>query len=325
MPSVMVAEDGVVNMVERNMAHKAGLLVGRERAYPEALIEKVNGRDQGVTVELVKLGGSSISDSNPYAVILDRVSHVVPYYRSYLKNAALQGVRVINNPFMWSADDKFFGASAATRLGIACPKTIALPNKDYGPGIVHPDSLRNLISPLDWQAVVDQVGLPCVLKNAHGGTLKQVFICHSLDELIYRFDQSGQRTMVVQEYIEWEHYVRCFCLGQKETLVIKYDPILCRYEVDHEHLTKELGAWIVDDSLKLVRAFGYDMNAIEWAIRDGVPYAIDFLNLAPEIDPDGLTPFYFDQLVMLSADMIMRMAKEPRSSSNKLKWGSLFE
>lgn len=307
------------------MAHKAGLLVGRERAYPEALIEEVNRRDQGVTAELVKLGGSSISDSNPYAVILDRVSHVVPYYRSYLKNAALQGVMVINNPFMWSADDKFFGASAATKLGIACPKTIALPNKDYGPGIVHPDSLRNLISPLDWQAVVDHVGLPCVLKNAHGGALKQVFICHSLDELIYRFDQSGQRTMVAQEYIEWEHYVRCFCLGQKETLVIKYDPILRRYEVDHEHLTKELGAWIVDDSLKLVQAFGYDMNAIEWAIRDGVPYAIDFLNLAPEIDPDVLTPFYFDQLVTLLADMIIRMAKEPRSSSNKLKWGRLFE
>jgi len=249
------------------MAHKVGLLVGRERAFPEALIDEVSERDQGVAAELVKLGGSRISDPIPYAVILDRVSHDVPYYRSFLKNAAFQGVRVINNPFMWSADDKFFGASAATKLGIACPKTVALPNKDYGPGIVHPDSLRNLIAPLDWQAVIDHVGMPCVLKNAHSGTLKQ----------------------------------------------------------DHEHLTKELGGWIVDDSLKLVQAFGYDMNAIDWAIRDGVPYAIDFLNLAPEIDPDALTPFYFDQLVTLSAAMIIRMAKNQRSPANKLKWGSLFE
>jgi glutathione synthase/RimK-type ligase-like ATP-grasp enzyme len=315
----------VIDKVEINMAQKVGLLVGRERAFPEALIDEVSERDQGVAAEHVKLGGSRISDPIPYAVILDRISHDVPYYRSFLKNAALQGVRVINNPFMWSADDKFFGASAATKLGIACPKTVALPNKDYGPGIVHPDSLRNLIAPLDWQAVIDHVGMPCVLKNAHSGTLKQVFICHSLDELIYCFDQSGQRTMVVQEYIEWEHYVRCFCLGQKETLVIKYDPNLRRYSVDHEHLTRELGGWIVDDSLKLVQAFGYDMNAIDWAIRDGVPYAIDFLNLAPEIDPDALTPFYFDQLVTQSAAMIIRMAKNRRSPANKLKWGSLFE
>jgi len=307
------------------MTLKVGLLVGQERAFPQALIDEVNDREQGVTAEFVMLGGTTISGPNPHSVIVDRISHDAPYYRSYLKNAALQGVQIVNNPFMWSADDKFFGVSLATKLGIACPKSVALPNKEYGPGIVHPDSLRNLIAPLDWQAIVDHVGLPCVLKDAYGGSLKQVSICHSVEGLIYCYDQSGKRTMVAQEYIEWEHYVRCFCFGQKETLPIKYDPKLRRYEVDHEHLTEELGAWIVDDSLKLVKAFGYDMNAIEWAIRDGVPYAIDFLNLAPEIDRNALTPFYFDQLVTMTADMVIRMAKKPRSSSNKFKWGTLFE
>ena len=295
-----------------SMALKVGLLIGREQEFPEALIEEVNGRDKGVSAELIRLGGTNIASQNPYAVILDRISHDVPYYRSYTKQASLQGVQVINNPFMWSADDKFFGAVSAARLGIAVPKTIALPNKDYGPGIVHPDSLRNLISPLDWDSIVGHVGLPCVLKNAHSGSMKQVFICHSLDELVYCFDQSGPRTMIVQEFIDWEHYVRCFCLGQKETLIIKYDPNRRRYEVDHEHLTDELGAWIVEESLKLDQSFGYDMNVVEWAIRDGVPYAIDFLNPAPEIDRDDLTPFYFDQLVSMTTDMVIRMAKKPR-------------
>ena len=60
-----------------------------------------------------------------------------PYYRTYLKYAMLQGVAVVNNPFMWTADDKFFEAALATKLGIASPKTLVLPNKDYMPGIVH--------------------------------------------------------------------------------------------------------------------------------------------------------------------------------------------
>jgi hypothetical protein len=307
------------------MTLKIGLLVGRERAFPEAFIKAVNERDRGVSAELVMLGGSGISDTTPYAVIVDRISHDVPYYRSYLKSMVLQGAQVINNPFMWTADDKFFGASLATKLGIACPKTIALPNKDYGPGIVHPDSLRNLVAPLDWEAIMDHVGLPCVLKDAHGGGQKQVFVCHSLEELIYCYDQSGLRTMVLQEYIEWEHYVRCFCLGREEILPIKYDPNLRKYEVEHEHLTSELGEWIVEDSLKLVRTLGYDMNAIEWAIRDGVPYAIDFLNLAPEIGRNALTPFYFDRLVNMSADMVIRMATKPRPQLSELEWGTLFK
>ena len=60
----------------------------------------------------------------------------------------LQGARVVNNPFMWTADDKFFEASLATKLGVRSPKTVVLPNKDYVPGIVHNESLRNLIYPL---------------------------------------------------------------------------------------------------------------------------------------------------------------------------------
>ena len=93
-------------------------------------------------------------------MIVDRISHEVPYYRTYLKNAVLQGVTVVNNPFMWTADDKFFGASLCTKLGVAQPKTVALPNKDYVPGIVQTESLRNLVYPMDWQAIVDYVGLP---------------------------------------------------------------------------------------------------------------------------------------------------------------------
>lgn len=301
------------------MTPKVGLLVGREWSFPPAFIEEVNDRDAGVTAEYVKLAGTRMDEPNPYAVIIDRISHEVPYYRSYLKNAVLQGTRVVNNPFMWTADDKYFEASLATKLGIASPRTLVLPNKEYVPGIVHPDSLRNL-DLVDWDAIIEYVGLPCVLKDAHGGGWKDVYICESKEELIHNYDQSGRLTMVVQEFIHWDHYVRCMCLGQSEVLPMKYDPRERKYYVEHEHLTPELGERIVDDSLRLVQALGYDMNTVEWAIQEGVPYAIDFMNPAPDMDVYSLTPFYFDWVVNAMADMVIEMAHNPQPQAEALRW-----
>ncbi len=306
------------------MTQKVGLLVGREWSFPPAFIEEVNRRDVGVSAEMVQLGGTLMNEPKEYAVIIDRISHEVPYYRSYLKNAVLQGTTVVNNPFMWSADDKFFEASLATKLGVASPKTIVLPNKDYVPGIVHDESLRNLIYPLDWEALLDFIGLPCVLKDAHGGGWKDVYICHTIEDVWNAYNQSGQLTMVLQEFIEWDHYVRCMCIGQKEVLPMKYDPGEKRYHVVHEHMSPELGKRVVDDALKLVQALGYDMNTAEFAVRDGVPYAIDFMNPAPDMDVNSLTPFYFDWVVEKMADMAIDMALNPRPQLTELKWSSWF-
>ncbi len=306
------------------MTLKVGLIVGREWSFPTAFIDEVNRRNEGVVAEYVKIGGTSMDEPCPYSVIIDRISHEVPYYRVYLKYAVLQGVRVVNNPFMWTADDKLFEAALATKLGVASPKTIALPNKDYVPGIVHEESLRNLVYPLDWKAIVDYVGMPCVLKDAHGGGWKDVYICHSLDELLYHYDHFGLRTPIVQEFIEWQSYVRCIALGQEEVLPIKYDPRERKYLVEHEHLTPELGRRIVDDTLKLVRALGYDMDSLEWAIRDGVPYAIDFMNPAPDMDIYSLTPFYFEWVVKHMADMAIRLAKQPRPQNRDMRWDTFF-
>jgi len=306
------------------MTKKIGLLVGREWSFPPAFINEVNNRDVDIVAEYVMLGGTYMDEPNPYSVIVDRISHEVPYYRSYLKNAVLQGVTVVNNPFMWTSDDKYFEASLANKLGIASPKTIVLPNKEYIPGIIHPDSLRNLKAPLDWQGIVDYLGLPCVLKDAHGGGWKEVYICHSVEELIYNYDQTGLLTMIVQEFIEWDQYVRCMCLGQSEVLPIKYNPNERRYFVEHDHLSPELGSRIVEDSLRLVQALGYDMNTVEWAIRDGIPYAIDFMNPAPDMDVNSLTPFYFDWVVKHMASMAIEMIQNPRPQIQELKWNVLF-
>ncbi len=306
------------------MSLKVGLLVGMEWSFPPAFIEEVNRRDEGVTAEFITLDATRMDEPVPYAVIIDRISHEVPFYRTYLKHAVLQGCTVINNPFMWTADDKFFGASLAAKLGIAHPRTMVIPNREYVPGIDHEKSLRNLRYPIDWQGVVDYVGLPCVLKDAHGGGWRDVYICHSLEELIQSYDETGQMTMVVQEFIHWDRFVRCIALGQEVVLPIKYDPRERRYHVEHEHLTPELGRRIVDDSLTLMRALGYDMCSLEWAVKDGVPYAIDFMNPAPDMDVNSLTPHYFDWVVRHMADMAIRLAKTPRPQRGPLRWEELF-
>ncbi|MFN2204590.1 MAG: RimK family alpha-L-glutamate ligase [Candidatus Promineifilaceae bacterium] len=306
------------------MTLKVGLMVGREWSFPPAFIDEVNRRDAGVTADFVRLGGTQMNEPNPYAVIVDRISHEVPYYRSYLKNAVLQGTTVINNPFMWTADDKFFEASLADKLGVASPKTYVLPNKEYVPGIVHGESLRNLVYPLNWDEILDYIGLPCVLKDAHGGGWKEVYICHTKEDVWNAYNQSGLLTMVLQEFIHWEHYVRCMCLGQKDVLPMKYDPRERKYHVDHAHMDSELGARVVDDALKLVKALGYDMNTVEFAIRDGVPYAIDFMNPAPDMDINSLTPVYFDWVVQHMADMVIDLALNPRPQLLELKWSQLF-
>jgi hypothetical protein len=303
---------------------KVGLLVGREWSWPPKFLDEVNGRKAGVTAEFVKLGGTGMDEPNPYAVIIDRISHEVPYYRSYLKKAVLDGVTVINNPFMWTADDKFFGAALCTKLGLAHPKTIALPNKDYVPGIVPSESLRNLMYPLDWKYVVDQVGLPCILKDAHGGGWKAVHVCHSTEELVRYYDGSGLMTMIAQEFVKWDQYVRCMCVGRTKVLPMPYDPNNRRYIADEKYLSPALRQRIIDDSLKLVQALGYDMNTVEWAVKGGVPYAIDFMNPAPDMDINSLTPAYFDWCVRSMADLVIDLAHNPRPPIKDLRWSSLF-
>jgi len=303
---------------------RIGLLVGREWSFPPRFIDTVNQRNRGVTAEYVSIGAVGMDEACPYAVVIDRISHEVPFYRTYLKQAVLQGTYVVNNPFMWTADDKFFGAALITKLGVASPRTFALPNKAYVPGIVPTESLRNLKYPLDWDALAREVGMPCILKDAHGGGWRDVHVCRSVDDLVRAYDQSGLLTMVVQEFIDWTHFVRCMCIGQDDVLVMNYDPRQRRYLVEPGWLGPELEARVVRDARTIVGALGYDMNSIEFAVRDGVPYAIDFMNPAPDMDVNSLVGPYFDWVVTHMADMAIRLALDPPNRAKDLGWDALF-
>jgi hypothetical protein len=302
---------------------KVGLLCGREFSFPPAFIERVKtlGAKDGVTAEFVKLGGTRMDEPAKYGVIVDRISHEVDYYRGYLKHAVLQGTYVINNPFWWTADDKYFNYSVAAKLGVAIPKTVLLPQKGYPKDVdINAESLHNLEYPIDWDALLDYVGRPAILKPYSGGGWKHVYKVHTKEELLAAYDQTAPYCMTLQQFIDFTQYVRCFTFGKTDILPVHYDPAARRYIVDHKYLSAEIGERVVKDAQTINLALGYEMNTIEFAIQDGVPYAIDFLNPAPDFERDRITAFYFEQVVDKMARLVIDRALSGDVSNSWPRW-----
>lgn len=295
---------------------RVGILVGREKTFPEALIKQINERGKGeVIAEYIKLGGVRHDDPPRYDLVIDRISHEVPFYRATLKRMALEGTFIINNPFWWSADDKFFNYSLARKLGVAVPKTVLLPQKDYITGIVS-ESLRNLEFPLDWQAIIDYTGLPAFMKPFDGGGWKNVSRVNTLEELIAEYDQTGTLCMTLQESIDFDQFVRCYCIGQRDVMIMPYDPRKPylsgeQYINDPNYLSGELAARVVRDVRTLCTALGYDINTVEFAIKDRVPYAIDFMNPAPDAELQSVGEFYHRWVTDEVTDLVFRRLAEP--------------
>lgn len=306
--------------------HKVGLLVGRERSFPDALINEINRRNSGVQAEYIKLGPVSTAELGSYSVILDRISHEVVFYQPYLKATTLSGTEVINNPFWRLADDKFFGSALAERIGIHVPRTVVLPTRSYPESII-PESLSNLQYPIDWQQIVQYTGLPAVLKPHWGGGWKDVHVIRSLEELLSVYNQTGQLCMILQEFIDWQQYARCICIGKTKILVTNWDPRKPhheRYKETDQTLSPDLHTQIEAEAIRLNEALGYDMNTVEFAIRDGVPYAIDFMNSAPDFDITSLTEKYFPWVVNAMGDLLIERAGRKSQTRRTYRWDVLM-
>jgi glutathione synthase/RimK-type ligase-like ATP-grasp enzyme len=291
---------------------RVGLLIGRENTFPQPFLDVVNarGRERGVTADLAVLGGTAELEEPAYAVLVDRISHEVPYFRAHLKSAVLMGTAVVNDPFWWEADEKFFECTLARRLGVAVPRTVALPNKDYIPGIDPGTSLRNLAYPLDWDAIVRHTGLPAILKPNTGGGWKDVSLVRTIPELVRAYDRSGQQTMILQEFIDWDDYVRCICVGREHILPLRYDP---KQPFEHRYVVQrppegELRRRAVADAQTLCQALGYDMNTVEFAVKGDTLYAIDFLNPAPDFDDFSIREEAFGWVLDRMSDLVIRYA-----------------
>lgn len=269
--------------------------------------------------EWCKISPWSLESKCPYRVIIDRISHVYEFYRPYLKAAALQGCYVMNNPFWFLADDKFFNYTLAQGMGVAIPKTVLLPSREYDERVLAPEDLHNLENlEIQWDEVERQVGLPAILKPYDGYGWREVHRIDNRQQLVEIYNDSMGDVMMLQEFIDFEHYVRCFVVGGKYVLPTSYDPVQRRYIVDHDHLSPGLGERIVSDCIKLNQALGYDINTVEFAIRDGVPYAIDFMNPVPDARPEVISGLYFTWLVERICDFVEEVIREDRQCATHL-------
>ncbi len=303
-----------------------GVLFGMENTFPGALVERINAmKVPDVTAEFVHVGAVRMTDPSRYAVIVDRISHDIPFYRAWLKLAALDGARIINNPFWWSADDKFFNYALATRLGVAIPPTVLLPHKERPAGTTD-QSMRNLQFPLEWADVFAYVGFPAFLKPFDGGGWRDVHKVNNPEEFFEAYDSTRDLCMTLQRGVEFKEYFRCYVVGREKVRIMPYDP----REPFHERYVKHPPAYdpallarVERDARTLCQALGYDLNTVEFAVEDGVPYAIDFMNPAPDADVHSVGAANFEWIVDAVADLAVTRATGPAPTAT-LRWDALL-
>jgi glutathione synthase/RimK-type ligase-like ATP-grasp enzyme len=310
---------------------KIGILFGMENTFPWAFIDRVNQKTGGKNIyaEPVQIDKVEQGVASDYAVIIDRISQDVPFYRAYLKNAALCGTAVINNPFWWSADEKFFNNCLAIKLGVPVPKTVLLPSKER-PDDTSDQSFRNLVMPLDWQYMFKQIGFPAYMKPHSGGGWKSVYKVENPDDLWQKHNETGQLVMLLQEEIEFTDYYRCYCIGGKYVHIMPYEPRNphhLRYATQPKtqgEAHKKLMETIHDYVLKLNHGLGYDFNTVEFAVRDGIPIAIDFCNPAPDADINSVGSDNFEWVVEHAALFAIEKAESHKPGQNNCTWGSFI-
>lgn len=306
---------------------KIGILYGQERSFPMAFIERVNSKGvEGITAEPVRIDKVEQGEKSGYAVIVDRISQDVPFYRTYLKNAALTGTAVINNPFWWSADDKFFNNCLMTQVGVPVPKTIILPSYEL-PADTSNDSFSNLAYPLDWEGIFNYVGFPAYMKPYAGGGWKNVYKLNNQEEFFQKHTETGQLVMLLQEEIVFDEYYRCYCIGGKEVRIMSYEPRNAhhlRYATDFSP-NEERRKQMEDIVLRINQYLGYDFNTVELAVRDGVPYAIDFGNPAPDAEVRSVGEENFEWVVETAANYAIERALAQKDGQDNLTWGEYIK
>jgi hypothetical protein len=210
---------------------------------------------------------------------------------------------------------------------VAIPPTVILPHHKHPEGTTD-QSMRNLMYPLNWQELFDYVGFPAFLKPYSGGGWKHVYKVHSPEEFFHHYNQTGDLCMTLQRGVEFDEYYRCYVVGQEKVHIMKYDPKLPHHERyvkgNPPPSTPALKERIEKDSLALCRALGYDLNTVEFAVENGIPYAIDFLNPAPDAEITSVGQENFDWIVNAVAEMAIKMALSGENPAKEFRWASFL-
>jgi hypothetical protein len=266
---------------------KIGMLEYRDDKFIQDLMSKLPGS------EFVKFSNMEMPVDRDFDVVVDRLSFHNKFLNSVVRQYSMAGVYVINNPFAVACTNKVLQLQVCKKLKIPYPKTVLLPSKVEG---------------YDFKDVMGDAGFdykyPAVLKPYDGFAWEDVYVVNSAEEAqkIYKA-VSGRRVMIFQEFVEYEEYLRCFCIGDK-TLITRYDP-KARKCVQHglrhlDHLKPQLEAWMRDFNDEI----DFDINTIEWAVKGNKVCMIDAYNEVPDILPHELPHDYYWWLVDSFAECV---------------------
>jgi hypothetical protein len=133
--------------------------------------------------------------------------------------------------------------------------------------------------------------------------------------------------MTLQHGVEFEDYYRCYVVGQEKVHIMKYDPRAPhheRYVKGNPQPGAKLKERIEKDGLALCRALGYDLNTVEFAVEDGIPYAIDFMNPAPDAEVTSVGQQNFEWIVDAVAEMAVEKALGDQNPVEELRWAAFL-
>ena len=213
-----------------------------------------------------------------------------------------------------------------TKLNVPVPKTVLIPSSAR-PAETSDQSFSNLTYPLDWERIFDYIGFPAYMKPHAGGGWKSVYKVTGIDDFFTKHGETGELVMMLQEEIIFDEYYRCYCIGGKDIRIMPYEPRNAhhlRYAADFKPDNEKINQ-MTDIVLRICKFLGYDFNTVELAIRNGVPYAIDFCNPAPDADLASVGQENFDWVVETAANFSIEKAQTLKEGADNLTWGGIYE
>ncbi len=269
---------------------KIGILHGKENTFPPALIDKINSRKvAGIVAERVMI--DKLMQGDPTELRGHRRPHLAGRARSTAPTSRTPRSTAPRSSTTRSggrADDKFFNNCLATKVGVAVPKTVLLPSKE------HPPDTGARIVPQPGRAA--RLGRDLRLRRL--SRLLQAVRRRRLEERLqgarsggflpsYDADRSARDDAAGGDRVR-SSTSAATSSDRRDVRIMPYDPqqpFQLRYVRGGPPTIRRLIDRAVDATrCKLCRALGYDFNTVEFAVRDGVPYAIDFCNPAPDAD-----------------------------------------
>lgn len=298
-----------------------GFLYGDAHEFPKAVINRINQKRSDIKASSILLNQLTHSDlKSPYDLVIDYISHLVPFYQTYLKALAITGTKVYNNPFNATSYDRYYQIAQAARLGLHVPKTSLLPSY-HRPAYTNEASFANLAYPFDWQSIVQTVGLPAFLKINNGPTNAPIYKVTSLADLWQKQAIAGNHSMILQECITTDTFYSCFSIGKHFHNVLAYQPhypIHLRYATQVE-MKEEMKELLISQATRLNEALGLVFNRVQFAVRDETPYVIDTDPFVDTASIYRLGPDVYEWLIESSALWAIDQLDHPKIKSNRVR------